>query len=229
MEPDLPLENTPKPFFQPISSFLKRLKKWYLLLIACLIILTAVATVSLLSQSFKKPAPLPSPTPLSTAIPKPSFPPPTAYQKGPFKCPSIPQFCQTGQDVSIRNSYVGFGAKLPANTPIYAAFDGEVTTKQIDLALQPLMKQPTQQVNLLFLTDKVHSLRAVYYFPGKLPGNQLAEKVLAGQAIATASGETMKLYSESSLVFTLTRNDLNMSSTMLGGERVKLSKGDFKQ
>lgn len=151
------------------------------------------------------------------------FPPPTDYQKGPFLCPGIPQFCQTGKDIFIDSNYIGFGSKLPAKSHIFASFDGELTTYKVTISRSSADKK-TQNILVSTLTDKEHLLRAAYFFTGQTPKDRPVKK---GEVIATASGELMPLYDNSSLVFVLTRND-NVMSKRLGGEIVRLKKEDFQ-
>lgn len=228
MEPQTPdkpkVYTTPKPL---LALFKFNNKVNIVLGIVVILVIAAVIAFRLVQLSKKSLQPTLQTT--SSQKTRPTFPPPTAYQKGPFKCPSIPQFCQTGQDVLVRGSYTGFGVKLPPNSPLYAAFDGELTFKRMNLVLNPYVKQQTQQINVVFLTDKAHSLRAAYYFPGRLSGKQLSGIIKEGGTIATASGEPMNLYGQTSLVFALTRNDPLMDTLVLGGEKVKLGKTDFKQ
>jgi hypothetical protein len=151
-----------------------------------------------------------------------SFPLPSEEQKGPFACPSLPSFCQNGTDISVDSSYIGFGAKIEKGSPLIAAFDGEVSSRQIKIAKSSKDTQ-TQDITMVLLTNKDKLLRAAYYFVGPLPENKTVKR---GETIGNTEGEPMPLYQNSSLVFVLTRNDTVMS-VPLGGELVRLNRGDF--
>lgn len=154
------------------------------------------------------------------------LPTPHDKQKGPFACPSVQSFCQSGKDVFTGSTYTGFGGKLPSGSPIYAAFDGyfEATSAAIATSVSD---GKSQDITLGILTDKENLLRAHYYFTGPIPKNKNLN-VKAGEIIGYNGQTAMPLYQNSSLVFVLTRNDQIMEKR-LGGERVRLTNQDFKQ
>ncbi|MBI2338052.1 hypothetical protein HYU95_02610 [Candidatus Daviesbacteria bacterium] len=205
------------------NSFFDQLKNWRVFIptLTALVLLAALSFYLWQQKTPVKTIPAPESKPQETAS---LFPPPTDYQKGPFLCPGIPQFCQTGKDIFIEKSYIGFGSRLPAKSHIFASFDGELATFKVAINRSPADKK-TQNILVSTLTDKEHLLRAAYFFTGQAPKDRPVKK---GEVIATSSGETMPLYDNSSLVFVLTRNDIVMGKR-LGGERVQLKKADFQK
>ncbi len=151
------------------------------------------------------------------------FPPPTEFQKGSLICPSVSKFCLQGKDIYIGPRYIGFGGEIKAKDPIFASFDGELTTSRITIA-QSLSGGKTQDIFFSLLTDKSHLLNAAYYFSGQ-PSKDRA--VTKGEVIATSSGEPMPVYGNSSLLFVLTRND-KIKGPTLNGEKLHLTKDSFK-
>lgn len=224
VEPDL---NQPQALVSS-DTWIKKLQKRFkspLVLISALVAIVAIilTLVLLFSRQQQKPPSQTALKPTTTPQPSPLYPPPTKYQKGPFLCPGILEFCQEGKDVFIGKTYIGFGGKLLPNSPIYASFDGEASSSALTIAASPTSKK-VQKITALILTDQANLLRAVYYFTGTAIKNH---PVKQGEVIATANAEPMPLYNQSSLVFVLTRN-YAIKDKRLGGERVRLKKEDFK-
>lgn len=134
-------------------------------------------------------------------------------QVGPYRCPSVPNFCTNSQEIIKNDKYEGVGADLPPGSPIYAAFDGELTAL--------LGKVPTEngeeEIAIIYLDNKKRGLRAVYILKDKVPEPKTVKE---GDTIARV-GDKINLYGVS-LVFKLIKGD------PLLGEVVKLKAEDFK-
>ncbi len=225
MDNQLPEKNQDQPkVFLVLENIRNKLGKNKLILSTTLALAVFLAAILfyLKIQHINKPIPK-TPASKVTSQNTQSFPPPTAFQKGPFACPGIPQFCLSGKDIFIGADYIGFGSKLTAKSPIFASFNGNLTTSKITVAQSPTNKK-TQDILVATLTDKAHLLRAAYYFTGQSSKDRIVKQ---GEIIATSSGELIPLYGDSSLVFVLTRNDTTMGKR-LGGERMRLTRENFK-
>ncbi len=142
-----------------------------------------------------------------------------------YACPSVKEFCQTGGDVYLSGTYIGFGGKIATGSAIKAAFDGEITASKITPP-NPSRASKTQEIVYVFLANPDKALRAAYYFSGDVPERRNVKK---GEVFATSSAQPILLYSNNSLVFILTKNDPDMKySPRLGGERVQLKPVDFE-
>lgn len=139
-------------------------------------------------------------------------PVPIALQTGPFRCPSQQDFCLIGKDVIKEGVYVGWGAAVPINYPVIAAFDGDVSSAVVTLPNK-------EEFTTLYLDNKERQLRATYYFKGEPPEN---ERVSEGKYLGSV-GEPIAFYDNMSLIFSLTKGDF------VRGERVKLTLNDFMQ
>lgn len=233
---NLPEEPPPSPIVNPVPPRPKLTPKRIITVAVVFLVMASIPAAIFLAtqrQETRKEATTPegtgaSPSELKTKekvinLEKAASAPIMPGQEGPFACPSISQFCQKGADILFDNNYYGFGSDLPSGSSLFAAFDGKLTTT---LSSIPKGNQSAemQKINLVMLTNKDLLLRAAYLFPGPVPQEQTVKK---GDKIGTVSGENMPLYGKVSLVFILTRNDQVMGSR-LGGERVKLTKADFK-
>ncbi len=159
------------------------LSKPALILIASMMLLLAGAyyfyTVKIKSSSEQL---------VTTPAPTPSGRYDANLQKGPFICPSLPDFCQKGE---YRESSVS--GQLAKGTPIFAAFDG--TLEQL-----PAFKN-VPNMTILTLTDNQKGLQATYYIRGKV---QFKERdVKAAEEITTASGLPIPEFNNKSFVFML--------------------------
>lgn len=153
------------------------------------------------------------------------YPTPNNFQSGPFYCPSVASFCESGQDVTLANSYIGFGGKVEAESPIYAAFDGEVTA-----SLPPGAEDESKKYGItiwwsVLLVNKENAMKALYTFPGKITKQGAVKR---GDVIGSSSGKMMPTYGDYSLIFRLNRFD-DMAGSQLTGETVKLEKTNFSQ
>lgn len=201
--------SNPTPNFQtpaqPKPSFFKSKKFYLVLVILIILIIGLVVSVRLFKFSF------------------PIFPQSQTTQKDLFTCPSITQFCQDGKDILIDGNYIGFGDKLPQQSPIYAIINGELAVNKVTIATSSA-GLGKQEMTVATITNRKSSVRAAYYFLGEGIKNKIVRK---GETIGSINGKTMPLYNQSSLVFIYTKNDLGMGPR-LSGERVKLTKLNFK-
>lgn len=198
-------------------DFIQKNKKILALVVAIAVIpiiaSLLISRLPLLKQALRPPTtPPPSPPPVQIQPPQ-STPKDASLQKGPFTCPSKAEFCQKGGEILRNGQYVGFGTTISPNSPIIAAFDG-----QIDAVFSTLPAEYNNETIItLYLDNKERGLRAVYYYQGtKAP---TAATVEAGEVIDTV-GKVMSFYN-ASLVFTLIKND------PVNGQAEKLTAKDF--
>ncbi|MCL5018895.1 MAG: hypothetical protein M1426_00225 [Patescibacteria group bacterium] len=107
-----------------------------------------------------------------------------------FHCPTIPSFCQS--ETPVGN---GIGGVLPKDTPLYAAFDGTVSSAKTTL---PPSRGSETYMTLILSNPKL-GLFAAYYFNGKT--DYAGKKVKMGNTIGILNGTPIKNYGGSSLVF----------------------------
>lgn len=146
--------------------------------------------------------------------PSKTSPKPASLQQGPFKCPSIVDFCQKGGEVKAEDPFGGFGAIVAVGSPIFAAFDGTVTTVTSTLSAQ----FNNEKITTIYLDNEERGLRAVYYSRGEAT-NPNPEVVKEGDKIGTI-GPIMTYY-RASLVFLVVANYPD-------GEKLTLTSQDFK-
>lgn len=144
-------------------------------------------------------------------VPTPS-PVASDLQKGPYSCPSISSFCQTAKDINQNGDYFGFGADLPENTPIFAAFDGQVNY----ITSTTSKEMGEEKMNIIYLDNKEKALRAVYYTKGDVSN---VTSVKAKEGLGRV-GKPINLY-QTSFVFQLIKN---YTSTP---ENIHLNSADF--
>ncbi len=108
-------------------------------------------------------------------------------------CPLHSSFCQ-GKDLYKESS---LSAKLSADTPIYAAFDGLTEGFPITNVDQ---KGKREDFTLVSLNRKEPPLQALYYLKGKAPERK---EVKAGEVIATSNGQPLEFLEGKSFVFVL--------------------------
>lgn len=140
-------------------------------------------------------------------------------QKGPFKCPSEATFCAQGKDIFKGSEYMGFGVPLPSGSPIFASFDGTISS--IISETQP-GATPSGQINqgvvTLFLDNSERGLRAIYYYQANSAPKD--GEVKEG-AIIDHVGPNIPFY-EVPLIFSLIKNDPTVN------EKTRLTRQDFK-
>lgn len=103
---------------------------------------------------------------------------PVAVVSTKMACPSSPIFCAKGVNVFFDNKYYGFGGTLTPGDPVYAAFDGNVTT--VNTIMPPALD--SEKLNTIYLDNKEKGVRAVYYFKGQ---TFVAPKVKKGDLMGT--------------------------------------------
>lgn len=129
-----------------------------------------------------------------------------------LSCPSVKAFCEKGQGV-VKDQYVGLGYRLPSGSPIFAAFDGNLTVG----------KTPDQQnFKIVYLDNPSFSLRAIYLFRGPRAKIKTGQ-VFKGQQVAEAGGKTISIYDNNSLIFSLIPGYPGSTTPTI------LNKGDFEQ
>lgn len=114
-------------------------------------------------------------------------------------CPSIKKFCQEGQELVKDGRIEGIGAKIEANSPVLAVFDGTTVVRGYTLANEDSF------THLSLISDR-GDLTAIYYFTKGSTKEGLVKK---GQVIATDSGQLMKPFNDYSLMFLLLDKDHN--------------------
>lgn len=182
--------------------------KLFIIIPAILILVLALVFVKF-GNFFTKKTSAP-PKPIQIEIPKVS-PKPESLQKGQFSCPSTPDFCKTGADISQNNKYIGFGAKIAQGSLIFASIDGQLTGISATLT-------NGEKMVVLYIDNKDKGFRASYFFQGdKTPE---PKQVKEGDQIGTV-GSFLSFYN-ASLVFSITKND------PVTGDKIKLSSKDFK-
>lgn len=77
-------------------------------------------------------------------------------------CPSIADFCTNGAQITNNGAILGFGANLPANTPVLAAFNGQISISQTTLN----SGSNSQTLQTILLTEPDTNTNAIYYFVG---------------------------------------------------------------
>lgn len=128
-----------------------------------------------------------------------------------ISCPSVKAFCAKGQGV-VKDQYLGLGYTLPPGSPIFAAFDGNLTVG----------KTTQQNFKIVHLDNPSLNLRAIYFF--RCPRAKIKTgQVFKGQQIAEA-GKPIAIYDNNSLIFSLIPGYPGGSNTP-----TILNKGDFEQ
>ncbi|QQG43059.1 MAG: hypothetical protein HYW45_02500 [Candidatus Daviesbacteria bacterium] len=133
--------------------------------------------------------------------PPPTEPKPIVLQQGPFKCPSTESFCQKG-------------AAVKKGDPLYAVFDGQMSTVTSTLPAE----YNNEKITTIYLDNEERGLRAVYYVQGEIADTN-PKAVEEGEKIGSA-GEKMTYY-QASLVFSIIKNYPE-------GEKLALTQKDFK-
>lgn len=186
------------------------------LIILIVIILLLPIALSLAAARFDISKTFPTPKPVQKKVkieytPQPAVEP--NLQEGPYSCPSVTNFCTNGIEVVRDNKYEGIGANIPAESPIYAAFSGTVSSISGTLSAE----LGGENITTIYLDNRERGLRAVYTYRGEAPQPQ---DVKEGDTIARM-GDKVNLYGVP-LVFKLIKGD------PLLGEVVKLTSEDFK-
>lgn len=150
-------------------------------------------------------------------------PPLPDLTKGIYKCPSSKEFCEGGKDIIKDKTYAGFGGDVATGSAVLAAFDGKVTG--LTITLPPQFN--SEKLNIIYLDNKQslgsndpkeENIRATYYFKGEeINFNELDAKI--GANLGTVGGRM--LYYDTSLLFTITKGDLQT------GEKIRLTAKDF--
>lgn len=78
-------------------------------------------------------------------------------------CPSIADYCTKGLMLKENNKNLGFGGKVPANTPILAAFNGQATVGDATV----ITKTGKETLNTITLINPDTKTTAIYYFKGE--------------------------------------------------------------
>ncbi len=203
--------NLPQPVEAVVegSSFLKRNFVAFLLVSMAIILVAAYSPqiITKLGLRQAKKAELVFAEPV---IPRQDFP--AKMQSGPFKCPTIAQFCTRD------GKYSGgmLSGTLSSGSPLVAAFDG---TAQGLPSFSPKTDGSKEEYTLVLLTNKERGLSAMYYYKGT---GIAFENVKAGAAVGQTNGQTLNFMGNNSFVFKLSK------VTATGQEEVQLSGKDFK-
>jgi len=173
-----------------------------------IILLIAIAVVLLLSiliyfkviplQNFIRPQ---SNQPISTSTTNTE-----SVNADPIKihCPTIKVVCDQGYGVFEDQRFFGLGYKLASKNPIYAAFDGTLTTTNSDSLERIDGRKPQEKFVVAYLNNKELNRRAQYYLKGSIDKDGPVQK---GEQIGTVNGDQIGSYNNSSLVFSLFLGD----------------------
>lgn len=152
---------------------------------------------------------------LPVNIALPSYPPAQVdLTKDLLTCPTVKNFCQNSQEVRQNNVYQGIGDNIAKGTPIYAAFDGDLTYLSGKIATA----SASENILIMYVDNKAKGLRAVYTLKGQAVDPR---KVREGEPIAIV-GDKINLFGVSFIFKLVTGNPIN-------GESVKLSPANFKK
>ncbi len=147
-------------------------------------------------------------------IPLPSYPPSKVDLKTDLlSCPSTPDFCANAKEVNQNNTYQGIGRALAKGSPIYAAFDGELSSLKGKIT----SGSGEETITIIYLDNKEKGIRAVYTLQGEAPQPQT---VYEGDAISEV-GDKINLYGVSLLFKVILGNPIT-------GEAFRLSSANFK-
>lgn len=127
-----------------------------------------------------------------------------------FSCPALPSFCSN--NLNFKGQFMS--GNLPANTLLFAAFDGDLTS----LISYRTDENTKEQFTTLILTNKEKGLIAYYRFKGT---GADSKTVKAGDSIGTANGQLLLFYN-ASLAFEVNRIATENSGILT------LKKEDFK-
>lgn len=136
-------------------------------------------------------------------------------QAGPYKCPSISEFCQLGKQINKDGLIVGFGATIASGSPVLATFDGHVQSLETTLP----KSLGGEKLTVVYLDNAQKYLRTIYYFKGTASKNNV--NVKEGEEIGK-TGEDMNYYDGITLMIQIIKNDPQT------GEKLKLTTQDFK-
>ena len=152
-----------------------------------------------------------SPAPVKIAIP--STPPSKVdLKKDLLSCPSIPDFCANAKDVNQHDTYLGIGTNLAKGSPVYAAFDGELSSLSGKIA----SGSAQETITIIYLDNKDKGIRAVYTLKGQTPQPKTVKE---GDTISKV-GDKINLFGSSLLFKLIKGNPLN-------GEVIRLSVDNF--
>lgn len=129
-------------------------------------------------------------------------------------CPSSLEFCQSAKEISQNGSFFGLGANLPPGSPIFAVFDGQVSTLE---TTTPAVSG-SEKLTIIYIDNKNILARATYIFRGLAP---TAASVKKGDKIGQV-GDGMRYYDGVSLVFQA------IQGQPPNGQIVKLSSKSFQ-
>lgn len=131
-----------------------------------------------------------------------------------YHCPSIKEFCTSGHDISKDGAYLGFGATLEQKSPIFASFDGVLTSSTAILS----PKLNSEGLNTLYLDNDQKNLRAIYYFKGDT--SPTGKKVKKGEQIGSTFAKIESF--DVSLIFQIIQGDIKKE------DLVKLTSSNFQ-
>ena len=149
-----------------------------ILLVISGILLIILAGYFIFTKTQKGKIITPLPAPLPTPAPKFSIP-----------CPGDPSFCEKAQEVTKNEKYSGLGAKVPANTPVYAPFDSVLSSSRAILFDPDSKIKPFVQI-ILKADDSTLPL-AVYAIHPTAKGGISKTAFKKGEIIATVSAEPL--------------------------------------
>lgn len=127
-------------------------------------------------------------------------------QLGPFHCPSLLSFCNNG---TYKESSVF--AKLAANTPLFAAFEGKM---ELLSGSHPTDKG-NETFDLITLTNEAKGLRALYYFHSSEKNHYQQKEVKEGDALANIDGKAINYLGDNSLIFQILLADKDKVNLMI--------------
>lgn len=196
-----------------------RHQSFYFMLLVVLIGISIILSIGwVISTTTRQTAPL-QPVikkPLTATAPSiaPNFD--KQLQAGPYFCPSVSTVCRNAENLQPG----ALVASIPTNSPLYAAFDGDILSQDTGYATSGAHLDTAEMYTITTLTNSNRGLRAMYTYKGQ-PLEQ--KTVKEGGVIASASGQMIS-FLKTPFLFEIIR-----FQEKDGGARVTFTVNDFKQ
>ena len=117
-----------------------------------------------------------------------------------ISCPSIPEFCQSGNGIIKDEKYLGWGSVLASESAIIAAFDGILSSIESTFPKEKDNQTTQKKFITAYLDNSELGLRGTYYFRGSMTKSG---KVSKGEQIGVSNGKVISIYDNKALVFSL--------------------------
>lgn len=136
---------------------------------------------------------------ISKIVPRPT-PTPIA-----LPCPSQETFCKEGKNIVKDNIYQGIGTTLASGSPLYAVFDGKITTRSV-------IQAKGGKFFIISLVNNQSGLTAFYYYTGQ---PSFIADIKKGEVIASVSAQPIPNYPASNLIFSVKKDGIILSQNRL--------------